>query len=132
MKRRQLKPMLLARMLYAGQGGDLGKKPDRPASTKNAGPFHHPLDIDAERLKLERDAADRFAVVHGHDEAGELIRLVRPLCCRFRHSLRDNASRSLNQALPDVDGALPFERFSRCDKLIPEPLSPERRVGFGP
>lgn len=119
MQRWQLEPMLLTRMLHTGQGSDFRKKPDRSATPKNAGPLHHSLDINPKRLELQRDAADRVTVVHGHNEAGELFRIVSPLCCRIRHVGQDNASGSLNQALPDVDGALIGERFGGRDKLIP-------------
>lgn len=73
MQRWQLEPMLLACMLYAGQGGYFGKQPP------------------------------------GSNRLGE--------SWGSRH-VKDNASGSLNQALPDVDGALAFEGFSHFDELM--------------
>lgn len=111
--------MLFPRMLYPRDGGNLWKETNRSAPTKHAGPFHHSLDINAECFELQRNTADRVAVVNRHDKAGQLVRLIRALRCWSIHSTGDNASGSLNQALPDVYGALASERLAGCDKLIP-------------
>jgi hypothetical protein len=79
MQRRQLKPMLLARMLHAGKGGDLRKKPHRPAPAKHTGSLHHPLDINVQCFELQRNTADRVAVVNRHDEASSWRPIMRVL-----------------------------------------------------